>query len=471
MKAAQLSVIIFLMSLCVFARAEAIAVYQIEQPAGDFIQVSLDHDIYRYSSKPDLSDLLVVDALGNTLPHRVTASPPKITTQSRELPLRFFPVVVGAAPETLLALSSASIRLDDNEISVSVEKKDKPQNQDTSVPIDFFLIDLSDSKDAVDALKVDWAVNERNQYIQVEVSGTNDLTNWNSLTKNTLVQLQKDGQSLLRTTIPLGLAPMQYAYLRLKFIGAGDHFTPITIASKNMGSADKTFVMDEWEVHGELAGEQTSLVSGASVLAKSPVAAWEFLREDISPLEQIRVQLGAFMYGDTLRIFSRPHKKEDWRLVHEGIWFNVQVGSTWQQSEPILVNGNSDSLWRIELNESVRAKVQPILRVSRQPELLQFIASTHPPFKISIETDSQKNIPANQQIFSQITAGKEIRWSHVDVTRLSPDIDQFVRHGIAVSWKSILFWSVLLLAVALLLFLALRLAKQVTNHSESSQGA
>lgn len=455
----------FLFCLSTIAVAEVLPVYQIDQASGTYLQTTLTHDIYRYAADSQLNDLVVTDQQGNKLPYRINTAV-QVSEQLQHAPLHFFPVAVGAPPETLLALSSASIKLDDNEISVSVEKTVNEQLVDKSAPIDFYVVDLSDTRTRTDKLIVDWQVNEANQYLEVDVSGTNDLTNWSTITRATLAQLQKDGQKLARNKINLNLAEMQYAYVRLKFLRGGEQLQLTSITLENIDKVTSVPALDTWKVPGELADEQESALRSGERSPSVKVAAWEFTRDDITPISQFGIQLGTLMYGDSIRVFSRSSEKQAWQLVHQGIWFNAQVGNEWQQSDAINISQNTDTQWRVELNELVRTNAEPILIFHHRPETLQFIANNAAPFKIAIETDpAQHKQNTSAQIFSQLINGKEIQWAQANLTELKPGMSSFARHGLPISWKTILFWGFLIIAVGVLIGVAIRLVGQLKNSS------
>ncbi len=448
--------------LGIAARADVIPVYQIDQASGTYVQTTITHDIYRYSAYSQLNDLVVIDKQGNKLPYRISAPGTQISEQSQQTNVRFFPVAVGAPPETLLALSSASIRLDDNEISVSVEKTTNEELQDKAAPIDFYVVDLSDLKKRADKLIVDWQVTDAKQYLEVQVSGTNDLTTWVNFAQTTLVQLQKEGQQLTRNKIAVNLAEMQYAYLRLKFTRGNDNLQLTKIQVENTDKIPNAPAVDVWEVKGELAEDQDSALRAGNHSAAMPVAAWEFTRDDIAPITNISLNLGTIVYGDSIKVFSRHSEKQAWQLLHQGIWFNAQVGSTWQQSDAINLYSNSDTYWRIELNELVRTTLTPTLVFHFQPQTLKFIANNTPPYKIAIDDQAApNNQETSAQIFSQLMNGKELQWGQVSFTELKPNISSFARHGMQVTWKTILFWSVLIIAVGVLVFVAIRLMGQM----------
>jgi len=453
--------------LSAIAAAEVVPVYQIDQASGTYLQTTLTHDIYRYAADPQLNDLVVIDQQGNKLPYRINTAA-QVSEHTQQTPLHFFPVAVGAPPETLLALSSASIKLDDNEISVSVEKTVNQQLVDKSAPIDFYVVDLSETRTRADKLIVDWQVSEANQYLEVEVSGTNDLTNWSSITRATLAQLQKDGQKLARNKINLNLAEMQYAYVRLKFLRGSEQLQLTRIALENTDKVTAVPVPDSWSIAGELADEQESVLRSGDRSPDLNVAAWEFTRDDITPVSQFGIQLGTLMYGDVIRVFSRSSGKKAWQLVHQGIWFNAQVGNEWQHSDAITINQNTDTQWRIELNELVRTNAEPVLVFYHRPETLQFIANNAAPFKIAIETDpTQHKQNTSAQILSQLLNGKEVQWAQVNFSELKPGLGSFARHGLQISWKTILFWGFLIIAVGVLIGVAIRLVGQLKNSPAS----
>lgn len=452
--------------LSAVANAEVIPVYQISDAPGTYVQATLTHDIYRYSADAQLNDLVVIDKQGNKLPYRITAPSTQVNEHAQLADARFFPVAVGAPPEALIALSSASIRLDDNEISVSVEKTTNDKLQDQSVPVDFYVIDLSDSRTRTDKLIVDWQVNDGNQYLEVQVSGTNDLTTWSNVTQTTLVQLQKEGQQLKRNKIAVNLSEMQYAYLRLKFTRGNENLQLTKIQIENTDKIANAPVADIWEVNGALAEDQNSALRAGNHTAAMPVSAWEFTRDDIAPITNISLNLATTMYGDGIKVFSRHSEKQAWQLLHQGIWFNTQVGGDWQQSDAITIYSNSDTYWRVELNELVRTTLNPTLVFHRQPQNLQFIANNAAPYNIAIDDQAAaNNQQTSSQIFSQLVSGKTLQWGQVGFTELKPDVNSFARHAMQISWRTILFWAILILAVGVLVYVAVRLMRQMREGS------
>jgi len=464
-----LSVGSLLLGLSTLANADVIPVYQIKDTTETYLQTTITHDIYRYSSSTQLNDVVVKDKDGNKLPYRITPPSTQTSEQSHQKNVRFFPVAVGVPPEIILALSSASIRLDDNEISVSAEKTTNTELQDQSAPIDFYVVDLSELRERADKLVVNWHVTETNQYLEVQVSGTNDLTNWAPLAQGTLAQLQKDGERLTSNKLALNIAEKQYAYLRLKFTRGGEKLQLTDVHVENTDKIPDVPPADVWNVNGELADEQNSALRAAD-LKNTPVAAWEFAREDISPLNGVSLDLGTIAYGDSIKVFSRSSEKKPWQLVHQGVWFNAQVGSEWQHSNTITLEGANEAYWRVEFNEQVRKTLTPALVFHRQPQHLQFIANNAAPYNIAIDSEAAPdNQQTNLQIFTQLLSDKQAKWTQVQFEELKPSVSSFPRHAMVFSWKTLLFWIVLLAAVGALVFVAVRLMGQMKQSKQDEK--
>lgn len=442
---------------CLSVQAGMTPVYQIDEATATWIQTPLTHDIYRYTADPSLNNLVVVDNDGNKLPYRLIAPRVDATKKTAQVPVRFFPVVAGATQETIAALNSASIRIHNNEVSIEVNQT--PQEKQTA-PVDFYVVDISNVKEIARALVLDWDATESNQYLQVQLSGSRDLQQWQSLSEHTLAKLHKEGQSLIRNSLEFNSHENGYNYLRLKCTTACEGLVLTSIDAEVHEQQPDVLPEDNWQIKGVLAADQQSAVRAGAYTNKLSVAAWEYERDDRAPVSRIGINLGNHYYGDTLRIFSRRTAKQPWQLQYEGIWFNAQVGTEWHQSEAIPVYTNSDQYWRIELNESVRNNLDPLILFKRTPQILQFIANHRAPYRIALDSQvASNNQQIHAQIFSQLAGGEEKTWTSVNPLALAPD--KALAEPTPINWKTILFWGTLLIAVAILIGVAIRLAKQM----------
>lgn len=446
--------------LCSVAHADTTAVYQINESQGNYLQANLTHDIYRYSANNQLQDVVVLDAEGNRLPSRIVPVEIQLQETEAQIPVKFYPVAVGATPDTWLA-GKTKIRIDQNAISINIDNNAPEQAVSQQQKVDFYLLDLSDIDTRIDGLALEWQPYEANQYLDVELSGTRDLRNWTSIAQDTLVHLQKDGQTLTRNHISFSMEKNQYRYLRVKFLRGAENLLLTRMYAQSKTHTARPPTADIWQVNGELAQDQNTALQNRQNAKALPITAWEYQREERVPATKLQLALGNTTYGDSIDLFSRATKNQPWRLVHRGIWFNARVGSDWQQSDAIEVYANSDKYWRVELNQSLPTSTHPALVFEHPPQRLQFIANNTAPYAIAIDHKAGAH-NTNAKIFAQLTENKNLVWTKVSLVELKPDIANFATIA-RFNWQTALFWGMLLIAVAVLVGFAIRLYRQMNQ--------
>jgi hypothetical protein len=276
-----------------------------------------------------------------------------------------------------------------------------------------------------------------------------------------LVQLEKDGKTLVRNTIPLAVDPQALPYLRLKWLSGGEPLVLTGINARHQTLTTTAPVADTWSLTGHPAEIQNSAFSNRGTDKKLPVAAWEYQRAEHAPIKRFWLDLGGTPYGDNISVYSRATSAQPWRMIHRGIWFNTQVGSDWQHSDAVEVGANNDVHWRVELNHRVSTDIAPTLRFYQPPQILQWIANNSSPYTIAIDQQEKGNRLSSETILSQLLQGKTADWVHVDFELLNPEINIASTTPASFNWRVILFWAVLFAAVAVLIGLALRLYRQM----------
>lgn len=434
-------------------------VYEISESPATYLQTTLTHDIHRYASSAQLKDVVVLDNEGNALPFRITGTAVQVREDSERFALNFFPVSGGASPETWRSQGKTLVHVDDNAVSIVLNQNEESVVPRQAAPVDFYLLDLSQFEKSIDAIALEWQGAKSNQYLEVQVSGSSDLQTWSALAKETLVELRKDGEQLLRNNISLGLRSGHYDYLRLTIRDTDEvALTQVTAESKTR-SVDPP-PSDSWQSSGQLSESQRSESGSGRTSEATPVAAWSYERQENAPVTQLGIELGDIPYGDTVKLFSRADERQSWRLVHRGIWFNAQIGNDWQQSGAISVYANSDAHWRLELDSAMRDKLQPSLVFEHPLKTLQFIANHNPPYYLAVAADAAGNA-AKMQVFSHLLGDGSVDWVDVDMRSLQPNLRSPVRGTPTTDWASLAFWAMLVLAVAVLVGFALRLYRQM----------
>jgi hypothetical protein len=460
------SLIILLSSVLLTQIAHcATPIYQVSEVQGNFLQVPLTHDIYRYSQQADLQDLDVLDAQQNSLPYRLVSVAPHIKQAEPSVittSLAFFPVATDATPDTLRKLHRTQVKVEGDTIQTATT--DKTLSNTTP---EFYLVDLSGLDHDLTSLSIDWVAQTNSQYLEVELEATRNLHDWFSLARSALVQINQDGQSVKRNHMDVNIAKNDYQFLRLRILRGAEnlHISAVTAEQKIGALAEAQTTQETWKLVGEIAKSQTTVYLPSSHSKSYAVAAWEFTRNEATPIDTLTIDIGAHPYGDSVKIFSRKADNQNWQLQHQGIWFNAQIGSQWQKSNPVDVYRNRDKYWRVELNESAKNNSTPSLVFAWQPTQLQIIANNKPPYVLAINT--KNNSYNRDQIFNQILSAANPVWVNAGLIQLNVQPESIAGAQMAIDWKQWLFWVALMLAVGVLLVFSLKLFKQLNVNKAS----
>lgn len=461
-----ITALLLFISSSLLAASNSTPVFQISNVKGAFIQVPLTHDIYRYSQRADLGDLQVLDANQTPLPWRLVKPAAQIEqppVQIKTQLLAFYPVAADASVEALRKTFSTHIDVQGGNIHIATE----PVATTPTAP-DFYLIDIRDLKQGISDLIIDWDAQAGNQYLQVALEGSANLQNWQSLQSATLVQITQEEQTLKHNRLSANLNEHPYEFLRLKVTRGANklRINSITAEEKITTAAVVKRSLESWSLAGEKARIQTSDNLTAARGKAFPVSAWEFQRDEKTPIETVDLDLVAQPYGDSALLYSRSTPQQGWQLRYRGIWFNTQVGTVWQKSEPITLPQLSDKYWRLELAASASNISNPQLVFTWQPAQLHIIANAQEPFSL-VFNQAENNPYAAEQIFQQIIADTNPTWSQAQLNALNVQPMLLKEQKPAFNWKQWIFWLSLLLAVVILLWLALRLFKQLNLNGQA----
>jgi len=446
-----------------YTAQDAIPIYQIAEAQGTFLQIPLTHDIYTYSRQQGLQDVEIWDAENNSLPYRLISlapsvenrNPPEMTT-----PLVFFPVAEDASPDTLRKLHSTQVKVQGDKVKVVTSDR----TLDKNTP-EFYLIDVSRLDHDLAGIKIDWVTQDHNQYLELEIEATANLQHWLPLGKFTLVKISQQNQSLVRNRIKINIPKKDYEFLRLKILRGADnlHITEVTGVKKADLVPAIPPARENWSITGTLAKIQNTVYLPGAHEKNHVVQAWEYIRNESTPIQTIAIDFGTQTYGDSATVFSRTTENQPWQLQHQGIWFNAQIGSEWQKSDPVNIYPNRDKYWRIELNASPQKSLSPTLVVGWQPVQLQMIGNGKSPYRLVINRGKNPSLHRDQ-VFTNIIAQSSPQWVHANLIPLGVPIES-VAVKATINWKQWLFWVVLILAVGVLLAFSVKLLKQVSDKN------
>lgn len=442
-------------STCLFAEEPLTSLYEIEQvpeQASVYLETALPAEIYRYTESAQLKDIVVLDSRGTVLPSRIRTANPDEEEAPDTIALNFFPVRVGTPLNDALLQGKTQLQIDNSSIAISVDQSEaKPVSEEY-----FYLIDLRERDSALKSLELSWLAGPSSQYLAVNVSGSQDLSHWQRVARDTLVQLQNGEQSLLRNRIDVPANIKQYDFLRIEFPNNAE--VPLTSVHASLTQPVATVPQLSWGLAGSLAEQQDSVSKN-----QGPVSAWEYEREDKAPIQQLSLDLGDTAYGDNVRLYSRQDTRSDWRWRYRGVWFNVKVGDDWQQSKAMNIYANTDPHWRVELSSGLQDQLTPEIVFQHPQQILQFVANNNSPYRIAKTAEVPKQRAA-EKVFAQVVAQSEVEWSVVDLQPLE-GVSLPQEKATKRNWTDIVFWLSLVVAVMVLLYFAVKLLRQLPQQS------
>lgn len=440
----------------------ATPIFTIDAEAGSAVELQLGPDIYRYSQRSNLSDLVLLDSQGNRLPFRIQPKAGSTTTRQESTRVGFYPVATGTNTEQLKLESGTAIILDERAIRIEI---DKQQNTTTAPAIAapaFYLADIRELQHPVTHLRIEWPEEDTEHYRRIAIAGSQDLQRWTPLADHTLVQLRDQQQQLSQNRIPLIFNADDYQYLKLTLLDKREALVIAGLYLEADIQKSEQAPWDQWTLTGKPARSQVSVAPKAQSVRAQSVAAWEFEREDSLAISRVAIALGEKSYSDNLALYSRAKPSQDWQLVHRGLWFNTPVANGWQQSQPLMLNTNAHKYWRLEMAESFREQLQPELVFSHPAQVLQFMANPFAPYQLAIDSSNANNYHQVQaQIFQQILGDQKPVWQLQSARPLHGEDFRPPVEARNMDWKLIIFWLALVAAVLVLIVFAWRLIRQM----------
>jgi len=203
-----------LTSLC-FAKEPDNFQYKTElkvKKSAPIYQLILPFDVYQGLKQVNYSDLRILNAAGVEL----AASLRNIRFRRRSYysytQLALFPL---RKSEVISSAGNVSIHFKANNKGTIVKINSNEPNKKTTNNISMYLLDASQIKYNISALKFDWETTSYDHIYSIKIEKSNDLSNWTKVTQDNLSQLKFNGQNLLRNSI--SFRPTKAKYYRLSW--------------------------------------------------------------------------------------------------------------------------------------------------------------------------------------------------------------------------------------------------------------
>lgn len=339
---------------------------------GGAFRVVLSEAMYRAAQDRGLADIEVFNAAGESLPATLLgpegASAQEWPRELIDVPWFLLPPQTdnGASDWNLRAERDAQGRV----LRIDASVAGAPPPAATRE----LLLDLSQIRTPLAALRLDWADDAHAFQVAVTLSASDDLQHWNPIGDGLLADLRNGEERLRRDRLELG-RERGFRYLRI--------------------AARTTALPALRAVHAEAAPpppepEWRWLSIKGEIRHEGDLGYYVYRLDARIPAQQLDVRAESGNNVATWTVVSREEDKHAW-TIRAGPWtgYRVASGETVESSTPQqLTAAVRDRAWRVDATPL--ASTPPSLVLGYRPEVLVFLAQGPGPYTIAAGSASAK---------------------------------------------------------------------------------
>jgi hypothetical protein len=407
--------------------------------------------VYRGVSRSDLGDIRIFNRQGEVVPHALKPRTATNVERGASVSLPEFPLM----GESQDKLENLHVLVDKraNGTIVSVRggaKASAPKNQ-----LRGYLLDASALKRSVQAVRFEWQGDADGFAGKVRVEGSDDLSTWNTLADHAaLVKLTFGGHVLEQNRVELRTA--KYKYLRISW-------------PENQKSLEALRAFAELTASTVSAARVWQKIAGEGVSGKTGDYSYDL--GGPFPFDRLRIELPQVNSLVQLQILARAKSADEWRPVTSAIAYRLRNRDAEVTSPEIVLTSGGERYWMLRVDPKgggVGTGV-PALEIGWVPQKLVFAARGNGPFQLAYGSSRAK--PALFAIDALIPGYKTDAEFKVRAATLGEPstLAGPARLRAQMDYKKWALWTVLLLGVAALAWMAYRLSRQVAKAPPDSQ--
>ncbi|MFN7570194.1 MAG: DUF3999 family protein [Betaproteobacteria bacterium] len=436
-----------------------------ERTAGLHV-LQLNEDVYRAAASADLHDLRIFNAAGEALPLARLPVPP-----------RGEPVLAAPVRVTLVALPSQrverertladfALRIEQQGARATIELAPAVVPPAPVARVGGYLLDLRGERDRDGVLALRFAEQAADFSARIEILGSDDLVDWRPLASGPLVRNRQLGEAIERNDFALVRAP---AFLRIDWHGAAPELEGATFAARVAAEAAPLprarLAVVRTDTPGRYLVELPIALPIAALHLRAPrdnmalrVRLWRYEDRGLSP----RPRIGLSPRQAPERWVPEGPPRDVYRLERDG---RIVESSPFALSAPT-------SLLRIETIGAVGyGDDLPIVEAEWQPARYLFAARPPAPYTLAVGLAGAKPGPVldpGAVLAADDPAGLRLPPARIEAAGAVPASaqDRGQRVAAQAGWSLYLLWVVLASAVALLAFMAWRIAAQLRAAEE-----
>jgi hypothetical protein len=317
--------------------------------------------VYEGVVHADLTDLRVVNAGGEPVPHALKPRPGPESAPVPLVDLPYFPLT-----------GSRDIRTDQLEIRTERSKQGTivrviPTDRKTVTVLRGYLVDTSALDAPLKVIELEWRSPDRDYIGSLRVEGSDDLRDWRTLTASApLLTLSYGGRELARKSVEL--PGHRYPYLRLSW-PAGQ--PPLELTELRGRRSDvRREPVRQWKLVASRPGDKAG--------------EYRFEAGGRMPVDRLRVALPGPNTLVSVRLLARDDDDQPWQTLTTAVLYRLTHDGQEVTNPDLAVRGGSWRQWLLTVDQrgGGLGDGTPTIEVGWIPQQLVFVARGAQPFEL-----------------------------------------------------------------------------------------
>jgi hypothetical protein len=398
--------------------------------------------VYQNTFREDLGDLRVFSAEGVVVPFSLSRPAKGALIHKTPIAVPMFPLHEGAR----ILIDGVHLTINSAGSAVNLQTQNgTPANAFVLQ----YLLDARALDAALSALQLGWpdGAPEYTGRLSLEVS--DNLAAWRSLIAAApIANLHANGQTLIESRMEF--RPTKAKFWRLSWLGMAPSFELTSVLAEPAASLTEP--------------DRASLeVSGVADLKDSREYTFDLGAHP--PVSRVNVLLPDPNSVIDVELSSRLAANAPWRVIIHSGFYRLKTPDAEQQNASLEVSPDTDRYWRARILGAGNSPQSPLrLHVEWIPNEVTFLAQGHAPFLLAYGNASASRAEAD---LSHLPNSLEIASATLGPAQVSGGTARLIAKPAPVPRMRIALWSVLLLAVAVLGWMAYRVARDPKDDPQT----